>query len=116
MPAYETTIIFDPLIDDSALEKEIEKITNQISTDNGTINTIQRWGLKRLAYQIKKKQQGNYVHIVFDGPPVLPKALEQNFRVNEAVLRYLTVLSEGAGVTRPELEQISTPADEPGTE
>jgi small subunit ribosomal protein S6 len=91
---YETTIIFDPALSDEAIEKEIKKVEEQISGLEGKILKVEKWGLRRLAYQIAKKSQGFYVFVLFEGQGSIPAELERNFRLSEVCLRYLTVVSE----------------------
>lgn len=102
MLRYETTVIFDPLLEEAALQTEIDRITNQITAAGGSVVALQRWGLKRLAYSIKKKKQGYYLHVVFEGPGPLPQELERNYRLSESILRFLTVRAEESGPAQPE--------------
>lgn len=95
MRYYETTIVFSPLTDEATVEREIEKVTQAVSRASGKLVATQKWGTKRMAYPIQKHAQGNYVHFVYQAPPVVPGELDAGFRINEAVLRHLTVLVEG---------------------
>lgn len=95
MRFYETTIVLNPQFDEAAVEREIEKITSTVSRASGQIVATQKWGTKRLAYAIQKHAQGQYVHFVYQAPPAVPGELETAFRINESILRHLTVLVEG---------------------
>jgi small subunit ribosomal protein S6 len=67
-----------------------EKISGIITKDNGKIRKVDKWGKKRLAYEIQKKQYGFYVAIEFEGKGDIPKKLENDYNYNDKVLRYLT--------------------------
>jgi small subunit ribosomal protein S6 len=97
---YETTVVFGPGSDEAATLHEIDKITQTITGSSGTLVATQRWGMKRMAYPIQKHAQGNYVHFVYQSPPAVPARLESMFRINENVLRHLTVLVEGPLASR----------------
>ena len=94
MRRYETTFILTPDLEEVELEKNIERYTNIITGRGGTLEKEGRWGLRRLAYSIKKKTQGYYVHLVHESGQDVPHELERQFLLNENCLRYLTVLAE----------------------
>ena len=93
MKTYETTFIMDPQLLEEGWEKAIARY-GEIITRSGQIKRTERWGLRRLAYPIKKCTQGYYVHFVHDSAPSVPKDLERQFLLDESCLRYLTVLSD----------------------
>ena len=95
MRFYETTIVLDPQAEDATIAREVEKITQAVSRADGRLVTTQKWGVKRMAYPIQKHSQANYVHFVYQAPPAVPGELEAAFRINESILRHLTVLVEG---------------------
>lgn len=97
---YETTVVFSPGSDEAATLHEIEKITQTITGGPGTIVATQRWGTKRMAYPIQKHAQAQYIHFVYQAPPAVPAKLESMFRINENILRHLTVLVEGPLTSR----------------
>ena len=94
MKIYETGIIFDPQIEESQFDKEIEKVESLIKNNDGRIIDINRRGLRHLAYEIKKQQQGYYVFIVFEGNGTIPQKIEKSFLVNESVIRFMTVIAD----------------------
>jgi len=89
---YETTFIVDGQRNEEQIEAVIAKIQKLITDNGGVIRKVERWGRKRLAYPIQKKQYGFYTHIRFDTPPVVLKFLQREYQLNEAILRYLTVM------------------------
>jgi len=88
---YETIFVIDSLLKTEEIENIITKYEKFISANGGKIEIIDRWGKKRLAFEIKKRQYGFYVLIRFDGLPSMIKALEREYRLNESILRYKTI-------------------------
>ncbi len=91
MQKYETIFVIDSLLKSEEIEANIAKYEKFISANGGIIEVIDRWGKKRLAYEIKKRQYGYYVLIRFDGPGAIVKQLEREYRLNESILRYMTL-------------------------
>jgi small subunit ribosomal protein S6 len=89
---YETTFIVDSLIKNEEIEGIITKIEKFITNNGGQIEAIERWGKKRLAYEIKKRQYGYYVHVVYNAPFKLNRLLDREYQLDENIIRYLTVL------------------------
>ena len=94
MRIYETIFILDPTLDDHTIQKEIKKIEDLITNLKGRIIKTEKWGNRRLAYPIRKKLQGYYTLIYFEGEGNLLTELERAYKLNESCLRYLTVVSE----------------------
>jgi len=91
---YETTFITDAQLPESDIEAEIRKVEDTIRSNGGEIVETQRWGVRRLAYDIQKKRQGYYAHFLYKGTTGLPAIVDAGFRVNERIMRHLTVASE----------------------
>jgi small subunit ribosomal protein S6 len=91
---YETVFVLDPTLDEHAIEKEINKVEELISSNQGKVKKTEKWGLKKFAYPIKKKLQGYYTLIYFEGDGSITTELERSYKLNERLLRYLTVVSE----------------------
>ncbi len=91
---YETIFILDPTLDEHTLEKEIKKVEDLIANQKGKIIRTEKWGTRRLSYPIKKKMQGFYTLIYFEGDGNIPAELERTYKLNESCLRYLVVVSE----------------------
>lgn len=96
MNAYETTFILDPELEDESIEAEIARVENLIKTFGGEVIELQRWGRRKLAYEIKRKQMGYYVHFKFHAEGSFIEGLHREFRLNETILRYLTILLDKA--------------------
>ncbi len=90
MAIYETIFILDSLIPPKDIETTIQKYSTIISDNGGKIREVDKWGKRRLAYEIQKKQYGFYVAIEFEGAGTIPRLLESDYNYNDKVLRYLT--------------------------
>jgi small subunit ribosomal protein S6 len=95
MRVYETTFILSPQADDAAFDRQIKAISDLINRYNGKVLEEDRWGVRRLAYAIKKFTQGYYTRIVFEGDNTLLKELDRFYRLEEPYIRNLTVGFEG---------------------
>lgn len=91
MKFYETTVVIDSTLKADDTRNLRDKIANFITNHGGQIVKIDEWGKRRLAYEIEKKQYGYYLHIRFGAPEAVPGLLEREYRLNESVLRYLTI-------------------------
>lgn len=92
MRKYELMCVFQPDLDENALNGMIEKVKGWVTESGGSVEKVDIWGRRKLAYPIRKKMEGQYV--LFD-LTLLPKAtaeLERNLRYQEAVMRYLLTL------------------------
>jgi small subunit ribosomal protein S6 len=88
---YESIIIINATLEDAQIETEIEKVKDFITKNNGEIRALEKWGRRRLAYAIKKKNNGFYVLYEFKAQGELIAKLERHFLLNENVIRFLTI-------------------------
>lgn len=110
---YETTVIINASLDDAQVEGVITRISETITKNGGSIIALNKWGRKRLAYQISKKTNGYYVNIEFTAPAALIATLERSYQLDEMVLRYLTiVLSSNALAAKKAAAVAAIPAEE----
>jgi small subunit ribosomal protein S6 len=91
MRRYETIFIVRPNVVESEIESITSKATSIIEGDGGTILRVNNWGLKKLAYLIKKESQGYYVYVDYAGIPASVSEIERIFRIDDRILKYLTV-------------------------
>lgn len=91
MPYYENVFIARQDISASAVEELAQRLSKVVDDNGGSITKTEHWGLKNLAYRIKKNRKGHYVLFNIDGPPEAIGELERTMRLDEDVLRYLTV-------------------------
>jgi len=90
---YETTFIVDAQLQEEGWESVIDKYSNIIN-QNGSIKQIDRWGVRRLAYEINKQTHGYYVHVIYESAPSVPRELERQFQLDETCMRHLTVIAD----------------------
>jgi small subunit ribosomal protein S6 len=103
---YETVIIVDAMIPEEAIDSEFDAIEDRISA-KGKLIKIDRWGRRKLAYDIKGRSYGEYAVFYYEAESSFPSELERGFRINENILRWLTVVDNPAGIPedRPEEPQ-----------
>ena len=117
MQTYETTIAIDSLQKAEEIQSTIGKIETFIKNHGGDIVKRDDWGKKRLAYEINRKQYGTYFHFIFEAPSSIPGLLEGEFRLQETILRYLTVTADSNLVSKVKAQQAEvTPETETETE
>ncbi|GGL39581.1 30S ribosomal protein S6 [Phycicoccus endophyticus] len=87
MRQYELMVILDPELDDRTVQPSLEKFLKVVTTDGGSIDTVDVWGRRRLAYEIKKKAEGIYAVVGFTAEPATAKELDRQLGLNESVMR-----------------------------
>jgi len=92
MRRYETIIIIDPDLSDEGRAPVLDKVTQLIQQFDGTLVLADEWGAKSLAYDIKKKNRGYYVRVDYCGNGELVSEIERHFRIDDNVLKFMTVL------------------------
>jgi small subunit ribosomal protein S6 len=91
MPLYECVFIARQDVSATQVEGLVEQFSNIIDQGGGRIAKSEMWGLRNLAYRIKKNRKGHYALLNIDAPAEAVHEMERNMRLNEDVLRYLTV-------------------------
>ncbi len=94
MPLYENVYIARPDISAAQVEALTQRLTEIVEANGGKVTKNEYWGLKNLAYRIKKNRKGHYSLLNLDAPGDALSELERNMRLSEDVLRYLTVKVE----------------------
>lgn len=87
MRQYELMVILDPELDDRTIQPTLEKFLTVITKDGGTVDNLDVWGRRRLAYEIRKKPEGIYAVANFTAEPATAKELDRQLGLNESVLR-----------------------------
>ena len=87
MRTYEMMLILDPEIEERTVAPSLDKYLSVITTAGGTVDKVDIWGRRRLAYEIAKKSEGIYAVVDFTADPDTAKELDRQLRLNEAVLR-----------------------------
>jgi small subunit ribosomal protein S6 len=102
MPLYENVFIARQDVSASQVEALADTFTTLVSEHGGQVTKREYWGLRNLSYRIKKNRKGHYVLFNLDAPPAAVSELERNMRINEDVIRYLSIrvdaLEEGPSV------------------
>ena len=91
MNKYEVVYIIDPAVEDEARKALIARFNDLIAGNGGTVDKVEEWGKKRLAYAIDYKTEGYYVLVNFQAEAELPKELERNLQISDSVIRYLVI-------------------------
>ena len=94
MRRYETIIIIDPDLSEEDRAPVFERFKDIIPQEGGFLILFDGWGIKRLAYEIKKKPRGYYLRLDFCGTGPLVDEIERFCRIDDRVLKYMTVLLE----------------------
>ena len=93
---YELMVILDPEIDERTVAPSLDKFLNVIRNDGGTIENVDIWGKRRLAYEIQKKAEGIYAVVNFTAKSETSVELDRQLKLSEAVLRTKVLRSEEA--------------------
>lgn len=91
MSYYEKVIIFDPNLDDSAVEETVGKMKDVIVRQGGEILKSENWGRRKLAYALNRHQKGNYILLLFKAPPSTIIELEKFCKVVDSIIKFMVV-------------------------
>ena len=94
MPFYENVFIARQDISATQADALAETYSNVIAENGGKVTKRENWGLRNIAYRIKKNRKGHYVLLNIDAPPAAVQEMERQMRISEDVLRYLTTRVE----------------------
>lgn len=94
MRNYEVVFIVHPDLDDSAFTDIVDRVKGWIVEADGMVSQVDVWGKRKLAYPIRKQNEGQYVLMKTQMPPLFCSDLERNLRLLEPVLRYLITVEE----------------------
>jgi len=92
MRRYETIVIIDPDLSKEAEAPILERVNDLIPQFSGTLIETDDWGIRKLAYDIKKKNRGHYVRLDFCGDGALVQEMERFFKIDDKVMKFMTVL------------------------
>jgi small subunit ribosomal protein S6 len=92
MRRYETIVIVDPDVPEDERNSLTDKIKDIISLKQGALIELEEWGVKRLAYEIRKKNRGHYFRIDYCGTGEVVDELERSFRINDRFLKFMTIM------------------------
>ena len=92
---YEVMVILDPDLDERTVAPSLDTYLNVVRQDGGTVDEVDVWGKRRLAYEINKKNEGIYAVVQLQAEPATVKELDSQLTLNESVVR--------TKVTRPDV-------------
>ncbi len=94
MRSYEVMFIIDPAIETEEAEKILSRVVQVLSDQGANVTNVDRWGKRRLAYEIAGHRDGNYMVVAFQGPPHAGAELDRVLRITDGVIRHLLVHQE----------------------
>ena len=94
MKEYELGIVFVATLEEEKIDQEIAKITTLLEKEKCEITRVDKWGIKKLAYPIKKQENGFYIFIYFNGTSTIVPELERVNKINDLVLRQMIVKTD----------------------
>ena len=87
MRTYEVMVILDPSLEERTVEPSLDKYLNVVRKDGGSVESVDVWGRRRLAYEINKQAEGIYAVIQLTAEPATVKELDRQLGLNDSVLR-----------------------------
>ena len=87
MRAYELMVILDPDLEERTVAPSLDTYLNVVRSDGGTVDSVDIWGRRRLAYEIDKNAEGIYAVVTLQAEPATVKELDRQLTLNESVLR-----------------------------
>ena len=88
---YELTYIINPVLEDDQYEEIVNKFTEFIRDNGGEIDEVDEWGIRKFEYEMDGKSSGYYVNAYFTAPGELIEKLERTLRIDDHIMRYLTL-------------------------
>jgi len=102
---YETAVLMNAALEDDQIQSIISRIKETITNNGGEIKDFEDWGRKRLAYIVKKNKIGYYVIFRFTSPPVVLSKLDRLYKLDDNILRYLTIKLSKAALEQIEINK-----------
>ena len=94
MNKYEVLYVIDAAMEDQARSELIAQFSELMTNNGATVEKVDEWGKRRLAYPINFKNEGYYVLVNFTAAPEFPRELKRNFEIKENIMRYLVTRVE----------------------
>ncbi|MEX2361997.1 MAG: 30S ribosomal protein S6 [Balneolaceae bacterium] len=102
---YEFTYILNPVLEEDKFKGVVDKVTKLIEKHGGKIDEVDEWGLRQFAYQIDKKGTGYYVNAYFTATADAIAKIERNLRIDDDILRFLTLKYDAKMTRHRELQK-----------
>jgi small subunit ribosomal protein S6 len=91
MRIYENLFIVKPDATEEEIDHLVDQMSKNVTAAGGTIDKVDKWGKRRLAYRIEKHREGSYVLMQFSAEPAIVREFERRLRVQDSVIKFLTV-------------------------
>lgn len=91
MNNYEVLYVIDNTAEDSVKDTVIQRFSDIVTEAGGTVDTVDRWGVKKLAYPIDYKTEGYYVLMNFTGNPEVPAEIERVMNITDSIMRHMVI-------------------------
>ncbi len=111
MLKYETIFVTESTVTDEEIDDLVKGFEQLALSANGKVLKVEKWGKRRLAYPIKRHEEGSYILLVIECLPPLVKELDRRYRMNDRILRHLTVRVENEAQLGPSPMVKPRPAD-----
>jgi small subunit ribosomal protein S6 len=102
---YELTYIINPVLEDDQYKEIVSKFTDFIKDNDGEIDEVDEWGIRKFEYEMDGKSSGYYVNAYFTAPGELIEKLERALRIDDQVMRYLTLKYDAKMMRHRELQK-----------
>ena len=118
MVQYESIFVVEPTVTEAEIDDLIKTYEQLVVSTQGKVLKVEKWGKRKLAYTIRRQEEGSYVLMLVECPTTLVKELDRRYRMNDRILRHLTVRVEHESqlgpspIMRPRPER-EEPAPEP---
>ena len=96
MRSYEVMVILEPSLEERTVAPSLDRYLNVVREDGGTVESVEVWGRRRLAYEVKKNAEGIYAVITLNAEPATVKELDRQLTLNESVLRTKVIRPDGS--------------------
>ncbi|TYP95585.1 SSU ribosomal protein S6P [Fodinibius salinus] len=102
---YEITYIINPVLEDDEYDEIVEKFTGIIKDNDGEIDEVDQWGIRKIEHEMEGKTSGYYVNAYFTAPGELIEKLERALRIDDEIMRYLTLRYDAKMMRHRELQR-----------
>jgi small subunit ribosomal protein S6 len=108
--SYDTIVVFNPTMASEEIDKAASKIEDTITSNNGKVVSLNKWGIKKIESEAKGHKEGYYVYIKFDGPGNLVSILTKHYRVTDSIIRFITTRADEKKAVEPAKAAVPPPA------
>ncbi len=102
---YEQTYIISPVLEDDEYQGVVEKYKTFVAENGGTIDEVDEWGIRQMEHDMEGKSSGYYVNAYFEAPGDLISKLERAMRIDDNIMRFLTLKYDAKMMRHRELQK-----------